>query len=307
MPVAGADTRPLEVLKREWLNELSSLNYSPSTLRAYERDLDTWIFHLNFKQLPFDPLEVATVKDWIAKLRGEELSIKTIKRRISACREFYRWAKAEKKAISNPFVDLPRIRGEKRLPKFVEVEGIPSLMKAAAKSSGRKKVHAERNLAIVETIYSTGCRLDELHRLSLADVSAASKTVLLFGKGRKERRVPIGDAALKAIAEYLPIRKEMLEHKERFYEQALFVSERGGRLSRDAIQDAVANAGAKAGIKLHPHMLRHSYGTHVSDGGADLAEIQELLGHANPQTSRVYTHLSGKRLQKAYRKAHPRA
>jgi len=289
------------------LNELSSLNYSPATLRAYERDLDTWIFHIGFKQLPFDPLEVAEVKEWIAKLRGEELSIKTIKRRISACREFYRWAKAEKKASTNPFVDLPRIRGEKRLPKFVEVEGIPGLMKAAAKSSGRKKVHAERNLAIVETIYSTGCRLDELHRLSVEDVSSASKTVLLFGKGRKERRIPIGDKALEAIAAYLPIRKAMLELKERFYEEALFVSERGGRLSRDAIQDVVANAGIKAGIKLHPHMLRHSYGTHVSDAGADLSEVQELLGHANPQTSRIYTHLSGKRLQKVYQRTHPRA
>jgi site-specific recombinase XerD len=297
----------LDVLKRLWLNELSSLNYSPATLRAYERDLDTWILHLAFKQLPFDPLEVAEVKDWIAKLRGQELSIKTIKRRISACREFYRWAKAGKKTSANPFADLPRIRAEKRLPKFVEVEGIPNLMKAAAKSSGRKKVHAERNLAIVETIYSTGCRLDELHRLSVGDVSAASKTILLFGKGRKERRIPIGDKALDAIAAYLPIRKTMLEQRERFYEEALFVSERGGRLSRDAIQDVVANAGAKAGIKLHPHMLRHSYGTHVSDGGADLSEVQELLGHANPQTSRIYTHLSGKRLQKVYRRTHPRA
>ncbi len=283
------------------------MNYSQATLRAYGRDLETWTFHLNFCGLPIDPLEVRTVKDWIAKLRGEELAIKTIKRRISAVREFYRWAKAEKKVSCNPFSDLPRIRGEKRLPKFVEVEGIPALMKAAAKSSGRKKVHADRNRAILETFYSTGCRLAELWALDLGHVSIASETVLLFGKGRKERRIPIGRVALLAIEAYLPIRKAELEKRDRFYEQALFVSERGGRLSRDAIQDVVANAGAKAGIELHPHMLRHSYGTHVSDNGADLSEVQELLGHANPQTSRVYTHLSGKRLQKVYRRTHPRA
>lgn len=288
--------------------ELSGcLNYSPATIRAYGRDLDTWKLHLGHEQLAHDPLEVSHVKGWIAKLRTVGLKIKTIKRRISACREFYRWAKAEKKVTANPFADLPRIRGEKLLPQFVEVEVIPDLMKAASTSSGRKKVHAQRNRAILETFYSTGCRLDELHRLDLASVSQLSRTVLLYGKGRKERRIPIGSKALDAIAAYLPIRKAMLEERERFYEEALFVSERGGRLSRDAIQDVVGNAGQKAGMKVHPHMLRHSYGTHISDNGADLSEVQELLGHANPQTSRIYTHLSGKRLQKVYERTHPRA
>jgi integrase/recombinase XerC len=226
---------------------------------------------------------------------------------VSACREFYRWARGRKKLPDNPFMDLGRIRGEKRLPRFLEQGQVTSLISAAATVSGRKKHLSARNVAIVEVFYATGGRLGEIHGLDLVHVSQTAGTALLYGKGRKERLVPIGKKALEALALYLPQRKQLLEQKERFYEQALFVSERGSRLSRDAIQEVIEKAGAKLGLDVHCHMLRHSYGTHLVEGGAELQDLQDLLGHEYLETTRKYVHTATSRLKGVYDRTHPRA
>jgi site-specific recombinase XerD len=297
----------VDVLAREWRAHLAALNFSPETLRAYLRDLETWLIFLRAEGVELGAAKLRHVKAWLLRLRQEELKIKTIKRRVSACRMFYQWGRGEEYFEWNPFADLPRIKGEKRLPRFLEERQVEDLISAAAVSSGRKKIHSARNVAIVEVFYGAGIRLAELHGLDLGHVSLEAGTVRVFGKGRVERLVPLPGKAVEAIRAYLPSRGELLRAKERFYEQALFVSERGGRMARDTIQEVVEKAGAKAGMDVHCHMLRHSYGTHLVERGAKLEDVQDLLGHAYIETTRGYVHTATGRLKRVVQSAHPRA
>lgn len=296
-----------EVLRKLWLAHLAGLNHPPSTLRAYGRDVETWLFYLDSRGIDFAAADVETIEAWILQLRELELKSKTIARRISACREFYRWARARKKVQDNPFMDLGRMKHEHRLPRFLRKDQVEALIGAAAEVSGRKKVHRDRNRAIVELFYSSGARLGEVHQLDLRHVDLEAGTALLFGKGRKERLVPIGKPCIEALRTYFPTRSEVLEKKTRFYEQALFVSERGTRLSRDSIQEVVEKAGEKLGLDVHCHMLRHSYGTHMVEGGTALEDLQDLLGHIWIETTRGYVHTAVGRLKAVYDRAHPRA
>lgn len=296
-----------EVLLKLWLAHLASLNHPLSTLRAYGNDVAGWLLFLAKSGVSVDTADVETIEIWMAQLRELELNSRTIARRISACREFYRWARARKKLPDNPFLDIGRMKHARRLPRFLRQQQVEALIDAAAKVSGRKTIHVDRNRAIIELFYAAGCRLGELHQLDLEHVSFEAGTVLLFGKGQKERLVPIGQPCVEALKASLPTRTEILRKKERFYERALFVSERGTRLSRDSIQEVVEKAGAKLGLDVHCHMLRHSYGTHMVEGGTKLEDLQDLLGHIWIETTRGYVHTAVSRLRKVYDQAHPRA
>jgi site-specific recombinase XerD len=304
----GAGAGTAAAYTRGWMSHLSSLNYSPATLKAYGRDLASWFAHLARAGVDVDGADLETVEAWIASLKRQELATKTIKRRVTACKEFYRWARGRKLIADNPFADMGRMRQERRIPRFLELLQVEALIAAGAAISGRKsKSLALRNVAILELFYAAGCRLGELHQLDIKHVSLEAKTVLLYGKGRKERLVPIGKPCVEAIQAYLPIRAKALESKTRYFEQALFVSERGSRLSRDSIQEVVEKAGKRIGMQVHCHMLRHSYGTHMLERGAQLDQIQDLMGHEWIETTRGYTHTAVARLASVYEKAHPRA
>lgn len=295
------------MLKREWTASLAALNHPLSTIRAYTTDLDGWLLFLDVRQVPIENAELADVEAWILQLRQLEVAGRTIQRRVSSCRQFHRWARGRKKLRDNPFEDLGRIKAERRLPEFLLLPQVEALIAAAPKVSGRKTSLASRNVVILEVLYGTGCRLAELHGLNLKHISLDAGQVLLFGKGRKERIVPIGGAAIAAIRAYLPQRAEFMTTNGRPYEEALLVSERGTRLSRDSIQEVVEKAGAMIGLDVHAHMLRHSFATHLLERGATLDQIQDLLGHEFIETTRIYTHTAMERLKEVYRRAHPRA
>lgn len=290
-----------------WTAHLAALNHPPSTIKAYTGDVEAWLLYLRAQALELAAADLGAVEAWLLQLRELELAPKTIQRRVSACREFHRWARGRKHLPDNPFMDLGRIRGEKRIPRFLREDQVAALIEAAAQVGGRKAMHHARNRAIAEVFYASGGRLAEVHGLDLGHVDLVAGTLLLFGKGRKERLSPIGAAAVQAIQAYLPIRKEIADGKQRFYEQALFVSERGTRLSRDSIQEVIEKAGDKLGIDVHCHMLRHSYATHLLERGARLEDVQELLDHEYIETTRKYTHTAVGRLKEVYRRSHPRA
>ncbi|MGH9462445.1 MAG: tyrosine-type recombinase/integrase [Vicinamibacteria bacterium] len=291
---------------QRWLDQLSGRNYAQGTLRAYRHDLDLWIRHLERQVRDFGAVDVDFILSWMAHLRRQEIKIKTIKRRVSALREFYRYLKVRKLVPDNPFNDLGRIKGERTLPGVLEKREVARLI---AKSDwGRKKSHGPRNRAILETFYATGARVSEVARIDVDDLLWERHLVWLRGKGRKERLQPIGRIALRAIRKYLPLREAELAAKVGHHVRALFVSERGARMSVDAIREVVSTRGRAAGLgRVHPQKLRHSYATHLHESGADIRDVQELLDHANIQTTMIYTHVARKRLSAVVRKHHPRA
>lgn len=199
------------------------------------------------------------------------------------------------------------MKAEKRLPRFLSEVEVRRLIESAAVGT-RKKQSRLRNVAVLETLYSLGCRVAELSGLNVADVSFEPPFARLFGKGSKERLVPLTGEAGKAIRAWLGDREAWLKRYRCEFQEALFVSDRGTRMSTDAIQDVVSAAAKGAGLgPVHPHMLRHSYATHLHDRGVDVRDLQELLGHANIATTMVYTHVSTERLARIVKAAHPRA
>lgn len=207
----------------------------------------------------------------------------------------------------NPLDGLESMKAERRLPKFLSEDEVRRLI-AAAGVGNRKQRSRIRNVAILETLYAIGCRVSELSGLDVRSVSLEPPFARLFGKGSKERLVPLAGEAVKAIRAWLVDRAEWLKKYNVEFQEALFVTERGTRITPDAIQDVVTAAAKGAGLgPVNPHMLRHSYATHLHDRGVDVRDLQELLGHSNLSTTQVYTHVSVERLAGIVKKAHPRA
>lgn len=247
---------------------------------------------------------------------GGNLGRTTIQLHFCALRTFYKFLIRHGEVESSPIKNLSLPKLEKRLPKFLTVQQMLDLLDAPLKpldapkkkGPGRPVVTSAcyRDTAILETIYSCGLRISELCRLSAADIDWNERMVRVLGKGKKERLVPIGEAALKAIQNYW----SMLEQAPAG-NAPVFLSEmrRGGPLQPRILQTRLKKYLISAGLdpKLTPHKLRHSYATHLLDAGADLRSVQELLGHAHLATTQIYTHLTTERLKRAYDQAHPRA
>jgi integrase/recombinase XerC len=248
--------------------------------------------------------------------RGSSLSRAAIQLRFSALRTFYRYLIRNGVAASSPIRNLSLPKLEKRLPKYLTKEQMEELLAAPLKALGQRKeknkagrrptaMAAYRDVAVLETIYSCGLRISELCGLDEADIDWSERLVRVRGKGKKERLVPIGEPALKAIENYWSLLKQRPSGNA-----PVFLAERGsGAVSARSLQVRLKKHLAAAGLdpQLTPHKLRHSYATHLLDAGADLRSVQELLGHAHLATTQVYTHVSTERLKRAYEKAHPRA
>ena len=282
-------------------------NASSETIRNYRSDLRQLTSFLSGTGHASHPIQVdhVTAEDIRAYLhqldrKGEKAS--SLARKLAAVRSFYRFLLREGSAQKNPADDIRSPKLPKPLPRVLAKDDAGALMEFP---EGRSSLSL-RDRALLETLYSTGARVSEAVGINIGDLDEAEGLVRLRGKGRKERVIPIGDVATRAIHAY----RQSLESEslERRLPAPLFLNHRGGRLTTRSVARIVARYSSRlAGGAVSPHALRHSYATHLLDEGADLRSIQEMLGHASLSTTQKYTHLAGDRLAAVYDHAHPRA
>ncbi|HUT63660.1 MAG TPA: tyrosine recombinase XerC [Anaerolineae bacterium] len=284
-------------------------NYSRHTYDAYSRDLANFFGYLRGisgdGHAKIEALSRPIIREYLYILSNTGLSRKSIARKLASIKSFGKFLVMEGCVEKNPAGEVKTPRIEHKEPVFLSIEEVELLMEAP----GCRDMVSCRNRAILELFYSTGIRLSELHSLNLGSINFYNDVLRVAGKGGKERIVPVGSFAQKAIEEYLPARSMCLIELGQSNEKALFISRRGDRLARRSIQHAVSGYLYMISEKEHlsPHVLRHSFATHMLDKGADLRAVQELLGHSSLATTQNYTHITMDRLTKAYRQAHPRA
>ena len=274
---------------------------SPQTCVNYRRDIDAladWCAEGEVSD--WASLTSEGIRGWSAACFRRGLSSKSIQRRLSAARSFFRWMMREKHVRKNPVVDVSAPKAPKRLPGNLDADRMARLLDI----SGDGPL-IDRDRAILELLYSSGLRLSELTGLDIGDVDLNDATVRVVGKGNKDRIVPVGSHALKAVRGWLKSRVQFASDEEK----ALFVSTRGGRLKGRSVQARVKHWAKKQGIdaNVYPHLFRHSFATHLLESSHDLRGVQELLGHANISTTQVYTHLDFQHLARIYDQTHPRA
>ena len=282
---------------------------TPSTLAAYRRDLTAYCAWLRERGRTVTEVTEADVVDWVAALQHQGKAPTTVARSLVAVRSLHRFLAVEGRTPTDPTAAVERPRVPRGLPKALSEEEVERLLAAPAGDDPR----ARRDRALLELLYGTGARISEAVGLSLGDVDLDASLVRLFGKGRKERIVPLGTHATRALVAWLgPEGRPAMapaRWRSRDDEAAVFLGARGTRLTRQGGWDVVRRHGLAAGLagKLSPHVLRHSCATHMLDHGADIRAVQELLGHASIATTQVYTMVSTERLWAVYRVAHPRA
>jgi integrase/recombinase XerC len=287
---------------------------SPHTVRAYADDLREFAAFLQryygSDEWGWGGVDRLAIRSWMgdcATRRGLERS--SIARKLSAVRSFYRWLHVEGAVEANPARAVRTPKRVRSLPGFLTREQMESVFEAAHARAEAGGHQALRDLAIVELFYSAGLRVSELQTLDVDRLDLLSERVRVMGKGRKERIVPVGRLALRALRAYATARERLIETAPRPDGRALFLGRSGRRLSVRQIQNVVGGflraVGGETGLSTHS--LRHTFATHMLDAGADLLAVKELLGHASLSTTQIYTHTSRERLARVYRQAHPRA
>jgi integrase/recombinase XerC len=284
-----------------FLEQMRSRGASPHTLRAYLGDLNQF---LQITGSSGNPEEIShkVVRSYLSELRTAGVSRRSCARKLSTLRSFFNFLASRgdggKSAPPPLVVRLPKF--EKRLPEFLDRKEVDSLLASAASS---KKKTAMRDTAILELFYSCGMRVSELVSLNLSSIDFASSTLRVIGKGRKERIIPIGSYALRALKSYLALQQGCGTNAP------LFTNKLGGRLTDRSVRRIMDFYRRFCGIakRISPHSLRHSFATHLLDAGCDLRAVQELLGHSSLSTTQQYTHITVQRMREAYDKAHPHA
>ncbi|HLT68005.1 MAG TPA: tyrosine recombinase XerC [Microbacterium sp.] len=279
---------------------------SPATVRAYASDLADLVATVGDLDVALIDIEVLREWLWRASQRGDARS--TLARRTSSARGFFAWAVDEGHVDTDASLRLVTPKKAKHLPRVATASGLDDMLRAAGDAAAGGDPIALRDHAVLELLYGSGIRVSELCGLDIDDLDLSRATARVVGKGSKERVVPYGAPARRAIEAYLTRGRPVLAARSDGAAPALFLGSRGGRLGARTVYDLVARTvGPLVGGAVGPHALRHSAATHLLDGGADLRAVQELLGHASLGTTQVYTHVSSERLAAAYRQAHPRA
>lgn len=282
-----------------------------NSISAYGRDLNRLGRFLDQSSLGLTDVTPQRMREFQNSLREENLSQSSINRILSALRTFFRYLSAEKGFV-DPLIDLEKARQVRRLPKALTVTEIVSMIEAAYREGDPVTI---RDRALLELLYGSGARVSEVVNLDLADIHQVAtegfevQTIKLRGKGGKDRIVPLGSFANAALLEYLTRVRPNLAMNSSKATSAVFLNQRGTRLSRQSAWQFVLNASKAAGIsgKVSPHVFRHSYATHLLDGGADIRVVQELLGHASVTTTQIYTLITIDKVRETYSLAHPRA
>ncbi len=274
-------------------------NASRHTVVNYSVDLKSLNDFL--KDMPIEKIDYVALRRYLAHIKENNLAKVSIARKIATIRSFYRFLFREGIVKVNPASSLSTPKRDRHLPKFLDENEVVKLLESPSGEGGS----ALRDRAILETLYSTGIRVSELVGLDINRIDQIGGVIKVYGKGKKERMVPIGERALQVIREYLKKRKR----EESEAGKALFLNKNGNRLTDRSIRRIINKYILKTSIqqKISPHTLRHSFATHLLNRGADLRSVQELLGHANLSTTQIYTHVTTERLKSAYDKAHPRA
>jgi len=302
-------------LPQEYLEHLAKeRDMSPNTVRAYDRDLKAFVEylarHYSGAAWSWEKVDRLAMRGFLGALSKRGLGKRSMARTLSAIRSFYRWMHRNEIVDTNPARAVGAPKLDKHLPGYLDRAQIDLLFTMAETEAHNGGFLEWRNLAILELFYSTGMRLSELQGLSRGELDLLTGQAKVRGKGRKERIVPIGDHASRALREYEYKRDDLLAKLPgKVDRSAVFVARTGKRLGVRAIQKVVGGFLSKidedAGLSVHS--LRHTFATHLLDAGADLRAVQELLGHASISTTQIYTHTSVERLKQVYQKSHPRA
>jgi integrase/recombinase XerD len=293
-------TAPIHDPELDSFLALAAARLSPRTVEAYRRDLTTLAEWL---ERPLSTVTTEELERWLADLRAAGLSPATIARRVASVRSFLRHQVLVGSVAMNAAAELQLPRRIRRLPRTLSPGEAERLIDAAAGTTPR----ALRDSALVELLYGAGLRVSEAVSLDRAGVDLDERLVRTVGKGGKERVVPIGRNAAEALRRYLSRGRPFLDRKHR---PELFLNAQGGGLTRAGAFLILRRLAAKAGLepeRIHPHLLRHSFATHLLEGGADLRSVQEMLGHADLSTTELYTHVTDRRRRETYFQAHPHA
>jgi integrase/recombinase XerC len=284
-------------------------NLAVHTIRAYLGDFESLIFHLQLLGVSdISHLEISHIRSWLANMQVKGGARTSLSRRAVSIRLFTKWAHKSGLTKSDVGVMLATPKAHRTLPEVLDIPSAKLAMDALALRVGEEETPiALRDCAMVEVLYASGARVAELCGLNTRDVDYERQTIRVLGKGNKERTIPIGNPAMRALKAWLKEGRPAMENIQSEY--AIFIGVRGKRIDQRTVRTVVYNAlGALEGVeRMGPHTLRHSAATHLLEGGADLRTVQEILGHASLATTQIYTHVSTERLQKAFKQAHPRA
>jgi len=282
-------------------------NLADNSIKGYVSDLESFLTHLEKLGIAeFSQLELTHIRSWLAYLQSTGISRATLARRIVSIRAFTYWAASQGWIASDLGAELAIPKPHRTLPEVLDIADtdivIASMQTRVAEDPTPLAI---RDLAMIELLYATGIRVSELCGLDLKSFDQNRNTVQVLGKGSKERVVPVGIPAVKALQRYLTsARPALLNEKS---ESAIFLGSRGKRIDQRTVREVVYGAMQAVGSTMGPHGLRHTAATHLLEGGADLRTVQEILGHSSLATTQIYTHVSPERLQRAYKDAHPRA
>ncbi|MEW6661226.1 MAG: tyrosine recombinase XerC [Bacillota bacterium] len=304
------DSKLNQLLEKFHLYLTVEKGYSQLTVAGYQTDLLQFFAYVaeyeawDFASITPDKVHHLHVRSFLAILLKKQAAKTTVARKLAALRSFYKYLRKEGLYNCNPVRSISTPRQERRLPNFLEPHQLQPLLDGAAEKSPLDL----RNRAMWELLYATGIRASELLSINLDDINLEAGFVRVFGKGSKERIVPFGQHAKRAIEEYLTGGRSFLPIQEEAA-QALFLNHHGKRLSSRGLRHILSVEAKELALekKAKPHSLRHSFATHMLERGADLRVVQELLGHASLSSTQIYTHLSRKRLKDVYKNSHPRA
>ena len=287
----------------------SERNLSAHTIRAYLGDLDSFFEHLEKLDVTdFSKLELSQIRSWLANQQVKGGARTTLSRRAVSIRLFTKWATKKGFLAKDVGATLATPKGARTLPDVLNVADAGLAMDAlATRVAEEDGPLSKRDCAMVEVLYASGARVSELCGLDLQDIDYERNTIRVIGKGNKERTIPLGNPAMRALDAWLKEGRPSLAGDKS--DRAVFLGARGKRIDQRTVRTVVYQAlqALEGAVKLGPHALRHSAATHLLEGGADLRTVQEILGHASLATTQIYTHVSTERLQKAFKQAHPRA
>ncbi len=293
----------------DFLRHLRERNASAHTIKAYTGDLDAFAAYIGSRALNWKTIDHIAIRGFLSHLYDKGLSKTSVARALAAVRSLYRWLAQEGVVEQNPakLVSTPRL--PKKLPRVPTIEEMNNMLDGKMPEVAS---FPERDRLLFELLYGCGIRNSELVGINLDDISMSNEAILIRGKGKKERFVPFGGSALAALSVYLPWRQQLLATLKKKPEKgtpALLVNQRGGRLTTRSVGRIVKRIAVAKGLspEVHPHTLRHAFGTHMLEEGADLRAIQELLGHERLATTQRYTQLSVKHVMNVYDQTHPRA
>ncbi len=291
-----------------WLKGREIQNQSEHTLDAYFRDVSGFIDFCYLKNIELKQVEASDLREYLAhKVEQDQLSASSLQRHLTSIRQFMKWAKEGRYLEINPADDLQLKRQSRPLPGMIDIETVNMIMDQAAPEQPIAQQLWFRDKALLELLYSSGLRLAEIQGLNIQDIDFERLLLRITGKGNKTRIVPFGRKAKESLLHWLQIYR--IWQGEFEPTAAVFISQKGQRLSPRQIENRVKYQAQRAGVNvdLHPHLLRHCFASHMLANSRDLRSVQEMLGHSNLSTTQIYTHIDFEHLAEVYDQAHPRA